>query len=225
MNSDFNNKRECPIVSLHLIRDAIETASDEWIQYLDIETMEIVRLPEYPFAGEYDEEEQALADLIEEKWQIRFFRLPSKLDIHEYSIMEKFIWSLPEGKMQDSLENAIRGKGAFRRFKDGIYRFGIEQQWYDFQENKYRTLAIEWCENHNFAYHESSPMTAAVVSENAIKQLIECCKNKKSTAAHPGGRYCGSCLNAERYNDSCGVRSRLNCRKQKRRVQRPLFRR
>ena len=170
MNSDFNNKRECPIVSLHLIRDAIETASDEWIQYLDIETMEIVRLPEYPFAGEYDEEEQALADLIEEKWQIRFFRLPSKLDIHEYSIMEKFIWSLPEGKMQDSLENAIRGKGAFRRFKDGIYRFGIEQQWYDFQENKYRTLAIEWCENHNFAYHESSPMTAAVVSENAIKQ-------------------------------------------------------
>ena len=99
MNSDFNNKRECPIVSLHLIRDAIETASDEWIQYLDIETMEIVRLPEYPFAGEYDEEEQALADLIEEKWQIRFFRLPSKLDIHEYSIMEKFIWSLPEGKM------------------------------------------------------------------------------------------------------------------------------
>ena len=46
---------------------------------------------------------------------------------HEYSIMERFIWSLPEGTIQDRLENAIRGRGAFRRFKDSICWLGIEQ--------------------------------------------------------------------------------------------------
>ena len=40
-----------------------------------------------------------------------FFALPSQFDIHEYSIMEDFVWELPQGHVQDSLENAIEGKG------------------------------------------------------------------------------------------------------------------
>lgn len=147
--TDRENKVTVP---LSLICDAVEMADDEWNQYLDIEKMEVVSIPEYPFMGEYDEEDQELADMIEEGWNIRFFRLPSKFDIHEYSIMEQFIYHLPEGRMQDSLESAIRGRGAFRRFKDSIYRFKIEQQWYDFQEAAYRKIAAEWCEAHGFAY-------------------------------------------------------------------------
>ena len=139
-------------IPLSIIADAIEMADDEWNQYLDIEEMEIVSLPEYPFAGEYDEEDQELSDLIEEQWNVRFFGLPSKFDIHEYSIMEEFIESLPEGRMQDTLENSIRGRGAFRRFKDSIIRYGIEQRWYDYQEEAYLRLAREWCEDHGFAY-------------------------------------------------------------------------
>ena len=99
------------IVPLKLICDAIETADSEWKQYLDIEKMEVVCLPENPFMGEYDEEDQELAELIEEEWNIRFFALPSQFDIHEYSIMEDFVWELPQGPVQDSLENAIRGRG------------------------------------------------------------------------------------------------------------------
>ena len=75
------------VVPLKLIRDAIEMVSDEWKQYLDIEKMEVVSLPEYLYAGEYDEEDQEMADMIEEGWRVRFFGLPSKFDVHEYSIM------------------------------------------------------------------------------------------------------------------------------------------
>lgn len=96
-------------VPLNLIIDAIEMANDEWNQYLDIEKMEVVSLPEYPFAGEYDEDEKELSEQIEEEWNVRFFGLPSQYDIHEYSIIERFIRSLPEGRIQDALENAIRG--------------------------------------------------------------------------------------------------------------------
>ena len=56
------------IVPLQLIYEAIESADSEWKQYLDIENMEVVCLPESPFMGEYDEEDQKLADMIEEGW-------------------------------------------------------------------------------------------------------------------------------------------------------------
>lgn len=149
---DTKDRQEQVMVPLNLVLDAIEMADDEWTQYLDIEKMEVVSLPESPFMGEYDEEDQELAELIEEGWLERFFKLPSKFEIHEYSIMEEFIWSLPEGRVQNSLENAVRGKGAFRRFKDSVYRLGLEQRWYGFQEEKYREIAREWCEEHGFGY-------------------------------------------------------------------------
>lgn len=147
-----DDKHTKVIVPLNLVLDAIEMADDAWNQFLDIEKMEVVSLPEEPFMGDYDEEDQELADMIEDGWRIRFFKLPTKFDIHEYNIMERFIWDLPEGRMQDTLENAIRGRGAFRRFKDTVRRFGIEQQWYDYQEAKYRELAVEWCKDHGFGY-------------------------------------------------------------------------
>ena len=54
-------------IPLHILIDAIEMANDEWNQYLDIEEMQVVSLPEYPFAGEYDEEDQELSERIEEE--------------------------------------------------------------------------------------------------------------------------------------------------------------
>lgn len=146
------NQQNKVIVPLEIIVDAIETADNEWKQYLDIEDMEVVMLPESPFLGKYDEEDQELADMIEEGWHERFFGLPTKFDIHEYGIMEDFIWSLPEGRVQDSLEKAIRGKGAFRRFKDAVCRYDIEEQWYEFQEKTYREIAKDWCEENGLDY-------------------------------------------------------------------------
>lgn len=153
-NSESRETRNVPCVPLELVIDAIESADDEWNQYLDLEKMEVVCLPEYPFAGEYDEDDKELAEQIEEEWHTRFFGLPTKFDIHEYSIMESFVWSLPEGIIQEHLERAIQGRGAFRRFKDGICRCGIEQDWYDYEEKAYRKIAIEWCEEHGFQYKE-----------------------------------------------------------------------
>ncbi len=155
MDFDTKNQEGKVIVPLNLICDAIDMANDEWRQYLDIEKMEVVSVSEYPFGGEYDAEEQELADMIEEGWLTRFFGLPSRFDIDEYNIMEEFIWSLSEGKVQDTLEGAIRGKGAFRRFKDSVHRFGIEKDWYAFQDAWHRKTAIEWCESHGFGYSES----------------------------------------------------------------------
>ena len=134
--------------------DAMETASDEWDQYLDIETMSIVSLPQ--FDDGIGTNYESLADRIEAGLNTRCFRLPSKFDIHEYSIMERFIDDLPNGSTRDELAGCIHGKGAFRRFKDSLRYHGIEQDWYDYRNSAYRVIAIEWCESNRFAYFEES---------------------------------------------------------------------
>ena len=134
------------------IIDAIEMASDEWDQYLDIETMSIVSIPHFDDGIGMDYE--SLADQIEAGINIRYYRLPSKFDIHEYSIMEKFISDLPNGSTRDELAGCIHGKGAFRRFKSSIRYYGIEQDWYDYRAGAYRIIAVEWCEANGFEYSE-----------------------------------------------------------------------
>ena len=68
--------------------------------------------------------------------------------------MEKLIWYLQNEQVQDGLAAAISGRGAFRRFKDRLYDYGLEQAWYQFQEQEYRKIAVEWCEDHGFRYSE-----------------------------------------------------------------------
>ncbi len=53
----------------------------------------------------------------------RFISLPSQYDIHKYSIMENFIFVLSDNRIQNYQLNAIRGRGAFRRFNHAIIYF------------------------------------------------------------------------------------------------------
>lgn len=136
-------------VNLSVVLDAIEMADDNYTYFLDLETGESVFLADELITG-FDNE--GLEDEIDGNPE-RYLRLPTKFEIHEYHIMEEFIWSL-KGENASELEHAIKGRGAFRRFKDMIDRMGITQQWYDFQSEYYRKLSIKWCEEHNLEYTE-----------------------------------------------------------------------
>jgi hypothetical protein len=81
-----------------------------------------------------------------------YLKLPSKFDIHEYEIMERFCLSVSDEKISNVLLSKIRGSGAFRRFKDTIYRYGIEEDWFRFRDQAYKEIAISWLESHGFEY-------------------------------------------------------------------------
>lgn len=98
---------------------------------------------------------EELEELIESSGD-RFLRFPTKYDIHEYSIMENFVYSLPAGAARQELANAIRGRGAFRRFKNGIRYHRLEQQWYDYRDQAYREIAIRWCRDEGLEYTEEN---------------------------------------------------------------------
>jgi hypothetical protein len=81
-----------------------------------------------------------------------FIPLPSKFEIHEWSIMERFAQSLTDVAASDELDAAIHGRGAFRRFKDAVHSLGIEDEWYRFRESALEEIAIEFLEEHGIAY-------------------------------------------------------------------------
>ena len=62
-------------------------------------------------------------------------------------------WDTKTGKTV-YLAYAIRGKGAFRRFKQSVRYHGLEQRWYDYLAEAYRELAIRWCAEKGLEYTE-----------------------------------------------------------------------
>ena len=132
-------------IKLQTVVDEIESASEIYTCFYDMETGETVAIFDPDFAGSKEENEE-LAELIDSQ-PGRFIRFPTQFEIHEYSIMEDFMFSLKPGIVQQRLARALRGKGSFRYFKDTIADFDIEDSWYSFRANAYREIAIRWCKD------------------------------------------------------------------------------
>ena len=137
-------------IKLEQVIEAIETADDIFTSFWDTKTRETVYLADPLLNGETD---KVLAAEIEDDPK-RFIRFPTKHEIHEYHIMEDFIAQLSPENIQSELAHTIRGKGAFRRFKQSICHYGLEQRWYAYLAQAYREIAVRWCEENNLKYTE-----------------------------------------------------------------------
>ena len=59
--------------------------------------------------------------------------------------MEAFIETVEDERLQDRLDRSIRGRGAFRRFKDALEEHPIERErWFAFKDARLRGRALEW---------------------------------------------------------------------------------
>ena len=105
-------------IPLKQVIQAIEEANEVFTSFWDAKTGKTVYLAD-PLMTDMTEEDKALAIAIEDTPE-RFLRFPTKYEIHQYRIMEAYIDRRPPGKVQEELAYAIRGKGAFRRFKQSV---------------------------------------------------------------------------------------------------------
>ena len=124
-------------VNLLDVIDAIDTVSEDETYFYSIQDEEIV---------------YALDDGEDDEF---FIPLPTKDEVNDYQNMVNFTETIEDDKKRDWFENAIHGKGAFRRFRATLERFGMETEWYDYLEACHRELAIEWCEQHGIVYDTS----------------------------------------------------------------------
>ena len=81
-----------------------------------------------------------------------YIKLPEDDEIDDYEIMEDFCYSIEDEELRNNMINAIDGKGAFRRFKDKIYEYDLADEWYEYQDKRFREIAIDWCERHDIEY-------------------------------------------------------------------------
>ena len=121
-------------VNLLDVIDAIDTINEDETYFYSIQDEEIV---------------YALDDGEDDEF---FIPLPTKDEVNDYQNMVNFTETIEDDKKRDWFENAIHGKGAFRRFRATLERFGMETEWYDYLEACHRELAIEWCEQHGIVY-------------------------------------------------------------------------
>lgn len=138
-------------VKLQEVLEALEGAGMDVNYYYDTKNQEILMIFDGMVNGENNPE---LIEEIEDGFIEDYIPLPGQYDIYEYRMMEDFIYELPGGSAQDALEAAIRGKGAFRRFKDRLYDFNLQEQWYKYRDACYERVARDWCERFGIEIEE-----------------------------------------------------------------------
>jgi len=151
-------------VNLKDIIEEMEIQFEESRSFLNIKTGEIVLVTSEDLRAaedeepidhltEWEQENRMTAIDVVENFD-NYIELPTKYEVNEYEIMENFCLTVSDQGKQDSLLRAIKGKGAFRRFKDKIIDFEIEDQWYSYRDKCFKQIAIEWCQENNINFFE-----------------------------------------------------------------------
>jgi hypothetical protein len=152
------------VVSVRDIVDAMEFAFDEIHSCLSKETGEIITITDEEITAINrrddwsdfpDWQQKMLASVDKVLDSSDYLPLPSKFELYEYAIMERFCCSIDDQELSHELSSLIRGSGAFRRFKNAVHHHGIEDEWYQFRDKAFEDIAVEWPESNGIAYSKS----------------------------------------------------------------------
>ncbi len=149
-------------VKLKDIIECMELNSDEMRSFLNIKSRQIITLTmEDMELSDRDSDDERIpkwqkelvqaAKDIEENFE-DYLELPGKYEIDEYEIMEEFCSSIKNENISAAFYNAIRGKGAFRRFKDTLNRYNLEDKWNVYYYEALKEIAIEWCKDNDLNF-------------------------------------------------------------------------
>lgn len=148
------------IVSLAEVVEALDLQSDEMHSSLDPETGEIITFTEelahIAEHGDWDGMPEWMQEILPKIKRAleddRILELPDQAHIDEWRMMQDFADEDTQCLCRAELVSASHGPGAFRRFKDAIYRLGLAQAWDRYREAAYRRVAQEWLEENKIPY-------------------------------------------------------------------------
>jgi hypothetical protein len=105
--------------------------------------------------GEDDELDLAVSILENPQ---RYQRLPTQWDVNEWEVMREFCEEVQSPEQRKRLLSAIRGSGAFGRFKKLAAENNILDDWYSFRDEAFWNFARDWCEENAIPYTEKLNM-------------------------------------------------------------------
>jgi hypothetical protein len=162
-------------IDLSELELAFDRGSEMISYYLDLETGEVISVSdeergslESIYESYYDEQSQTIdwenafekehvpdwqrvllknADRVEAGFGDRFISIPSEGSHEGYRDMEAFIASVRNWRLQERLERAIGGRGAFRYFKDVLLDYPAEREcWFQFKRERLHQRILDWLE-------------------------------------------------------------------------------
>ena len=117
------------------------------VHYIDNDTGAIILLMGDELIGENIDEDMASDDLEEYLMNRNLTTIEPIGSRQGYQILAEFVDTLPDGIIRIRLDDAIHGKGVFRRFKDRLYEYPeIQKQYYHLAELAHREIALRWLE-------------------------------------------------------------------------------
>lgn len=146
-------------IKLSELVEALEFDSTEHGSWVDLQTGSVVRLAHSLLSAVEEGDDDALASLAD--WEAeevpiakavvadsgeRFVPAPEKFDFHEYRHMERFIGTVQDPQAAEELWRAIKGKGAFRHFKDTASRLGLSTPWFEYRDQAMHQFIQDWAE-------------------------------------------------------------------------------
>lgn len=156
-----------PPAKLSDLIEALEFDSPMHIMYFDRQTGHVVSVDRDVMSGieegdeerlrglpEWQKEEVEIARAICDDNDERFINAPDKFDFHEYRHMERFIETVEDGETAEALWRAIKGKGAFRYFKDTADRLGLLDRWFRYRDEAMKEFVISWAEANNVPFED-----------------------------------------------------------------------
>jgi hypothetical protein len=142
----MNSKK--PTVDLNELIDSLDIGFDSLRFFVDKKTCQIVSLSDDDDFSEEEGDDELDDDSIPE----HYIPLPDRWELNKYQMLEDFCFSIEDEKIQVHLLNAIRGKGAFGRFKTAIECLNIQEDWYRYEHECMKEIAIEFCLEHELPY-------------------------------------------------------------------------
>lgn len=141
----------------------LELVTDEILAYLNTQTGEVITVTledlraaeeDLPLTDYPDWQQEAIEEARQVLESDNLLALPDKYEIYEYDIMRRFCDSKEDYNLSDEMAVAIRGRGAFRRFKDKIRHYNLEEQWYSFHFEALKEVAIRWCQDNGLDWED-----------------------------------------------------------------------
>jgi hypothetical protein len=135
-------------VAMDEILDAMTMSEDDRVRFfLDLETGRVELQVSSDVFGDLGEEEDDFDRRLEEGPE-RFEEIPKYRGRAEYDLMCRFAESVDEDDIREQLDVALQGKGAFRRFRDVVFRHpDLKTRWLATRQEALLKEALEWIES------------------------------------------------------------------------------
>ncbi|MCI0394910.1 MAG: UPF0158 family protein [Chloroflexi bacterium] len=126
-------------------RRELETIYEEFYDEDAEETFDlaaVLREQNYP---DWQQHVMLEADQVEAGLGVTFIAVPHADSREGYEDMEEFIATVQNPRLENELWLAIRGRGAFRRFKDVLAGYPKERErWFAFKSDRLTARIVDW---------------------------------------------------------------------------------